>query len=490
MRQQTERHRTGSLDDLKKRYYQAAVPTQQNYGWDMLAQPPDFIIRNAVRTLRARAREQYQNNEYARRFIGMLMSNVVGSTGFTLQGLIRKQNGNTDTKANQVIESAYADWSKRENFDVTGKMGRAEHERMFMRNVALDGEYLARIIRGPQGGPAGISLQVLDCELLPVWYERDLVNGSFIRMGVEFSAIGKPLAYHLLATLPNQYSYTYTGYTYTRVPASDIIHEFIPEWVSQKRGIPWMAAALMSMKMLSGYEEAALVAARVGAANMGFITSQTGDEFQGDHQNQDGSLEIDSDPGTFRELPAGMDLKAWNPKYPDNQFSPFVKGILRRIASGLGLSYNTLANDLEQVNYSSLRAGTLEDRDYWKMLQDWMCEAFCERLYREWLSIQLLRGSLKVPNHLQVPVSFHEDNEDKYRQVTFIPRRWSWVDPQKEGAAALSLINGGIKSRSEVIRESGRDPQRVFQEIADENAQMKALGIVLVQPMIEEKINE
>jgi len=52
------------------------------------------------------------------------------------------------------------------------------------------------------------------------------------------------------------------------VPASDVFHLFVPERAEQLRGYTWLHAVLMRAQMLQGYEEAALVAARVGATRL------------------------------------------------------------------------------------------------------------------------------------------------------------------------------------------------------------------------------
>jgi capsid protein len=39
--------------------------------------------------------------------------------------------------------------------------------------------------------------------------------------------------------------------------------------------------------------------------------------------------------------------------------------MLRKVATSLGISYSTLTSDLTQVNFSSIRAGTIEEREIW-----------------------------------------------------------------------------------------------------------------------------
>ena len=99
-----------------------------------------------------------------------------------------------------------------------------------------------------------------------------------------------------------------------------------------------MSNVLPRLKMLDGYEEAELVAARVGASAMGFITSPGGDGYMGDDLDN-GTPIMSAEPGTFQQLPAGMDVKSFDPDHPTTAFSDFEKAILRGISSGLGVSY-------------------------------------------------------------------------------------------------------------------------------------------------------
>ena len=78
----------------------------------------------------------------------------------------------------------------------------------------------------------------------------------------------------------------------------------------------------------------------------------------------------DAEAGSFGVLPPGYKFESWDPDYPHQNYENFVKARLRSIASGLGIAYHTLANDLSDVNFSSARAGTLEERDNWIVLQN------------------------------------------------------------------------------------------------------------------------
>ena len=191
---------------------------------------------------------------------------------------------------------------------------------------------------------------------------------------------------------------------------------------------------------------------------MGFFTSPSGDEFIGD--DYDGAAPImEAEPGTFSQLPDGMNFTSFDPQHPTTAFGDFEKAILRGIASGLGVSYVSLSNNLEGVSYSSIRQGTIEDRDHFKMLQQFMVESFVDIVYRDWLEQAITFGAVTLP------MTKYDMFAD---QVTYRPRGFSWVDPQKEITAAVTAVNNGIISLQDVHSQYGKDTEEVFEAVSRE----------------------
>ena len=439
----------------KRNMFEGAQQTSITHSWTTTPQPINEVLKKNLKTLRARSREQQFNNDYARRFIGMCKSNVVGDKGIVLQAKSKSKNGELDVMANQAIEAAYKDWSKPENCDVKGRCSREEMERLFISTVAGDGECIVRMIYGKSVSKYGFALQFIDPELLDADLNEDIRGSSNkIKMGIEVNQYDKPIAYYFKQTAGDYY---YNGKHYTRVPAKDIIHGFITEYVDQMRGIPWMSTALLRLNMLGGFENAALVNARVGASKMGFFTSESGDDYKGDgteNENGTGNTISESEPGTFEQLQAGTTFTAFDPAYPNGEYTYFLKGMLRGIASGLGANYNTLANDLEGVNYSSLREGAINEREIWKLLQNWMITSFSSIIYNKWLERVILSPGIPIGKTRLQPEMI-----DKYRDVYFQGKRWQWVDPLKEMNGNQAAIDARIKSRSQIIRANGDDPR-------------------------------
>jgi lambda family phage portal protein len=229
-----------------------------------------------------------------------------------------------------------------------------------------------------------------------------------------------------------------------------------------------MASAMSRLQMLGAYEEAELVAARVGACSMGFYTSEAGDSFVGEEDDM-GNLIHEAEAGIFQQLPAGTSFQAFDPTHPTSAFKDFNKAILRGIASGLGVAYNSLSSDLEGVSYSSIRSGTIEERDQWRVKQNWMIQHFMLPIYENWLSMQLLTNTVG-----QDMTMF-----DSLMDVRWQAKSWNWVDPLKDIKASVEAINAGLKTHSEVISEQGGDIEDVFDQLAYEQALAKEKGLIL-----------
>lgn len=456
------------------RQFEAARVDRLTASWRGTDATIDQELRSDLRNLRRRSRQLSRDNEYLKRFLKMCSANIIGQ-GMTLQSRPVDYGPNgpvVDGLAAQIIERHWYTWCKAANCDVTGRSGFWLQMRMAAEICARDGEVLMRI-RYPKGSNKyGIALEHIDIERLD-WQmnvERQ-GNTNAIKMGVEVDQYGKPVAYHILDSAPS--NGTPAGKT-ERVLADDIIHAWLPTDAGQSRGYPWAHAAMRRLNDLQGYREAAVIAARIGASKMGFYTTEQPDILT---DGSDGEVPFTSaEPGEFGVLPPGTNFQTYDPTYPHDQFPEFVKATLRGISSALGVSYNTLANDLEGVNYSSIRAGVLEEREQWMMLQDWWIEQVVDRIFAAWLNMALLNQVLTYSGSgLSLPFGKYE----KFLEHEFMGRRWSWVDPLKDVQANLMAIEAGLTTVTDVAAKNGVDIEDVLATKQRENQLMQQYGVTL-----------
>lgn len=453
------------------RMFESAQANRLTASWPSFPIPADDVIRLNQRILVARSREQAANNDYAKAFLRMTRQNIVGPHGIRMQAQARDPGGQLDDVANDAIEAAWREWARPGNCDVAGKLSWRSLQALAVTSAAKDGEFMLRKVYGSQAGPWGFALQVLDPQRCPVDYDEERrSDGTFIRHGIQFNEFGRPLAYLFTTTNEREADYIFGARAFVVIPAAEIIHGFMPEMVGQKRGLPWMATSLQRMNMLHNYEQAALVNARTSASKGGFFQWQEG---YGPEANENEEILMDVEPGTWQELPAGVEPVPNHPPYPIGELAPFRKEMLRAVAAGMGVAYNNLANDLEGVNFSSIRQGALDEREYWKEMQEWLIEALIEPVFSEWLPRALLGGKITTP----AGGTLKPERIAKYRAIQWQARRWQWIDPRADVAAAIDEKNNLLGSFGSYIRDQGRDPQSVWREIAQDIEQMRAAGI-------------
>ena len=454
------------------RGFDAAKTDRLFAGWATTGESIDTDIKSGLSSLRARSRDQFLNNDFARRYVEMVRSNIVGPKGIIFQSAVVDIRGNADRVDCDAIEAAFSDWGRPENCDLEERVCWKEKQRQAAGTVAIDGDVLVRLYTGASYGKYGFMIQHLDAALLDETLDKKLADGCFIRSGIEYDQRKRVVAYYLLASNSGMADLTYNGRRYARIPAEQIVHLYDPVQTGQSRGYPWLSTGLGSMKMLDAYFEAALTAARAGAAKMGFIHSQDGASYEGDGSDSDGAVISDFESGVIEQLPDGMNFTAFDPKYPHEQFDSFTKVFLQRVASGGGVSYSGLSGDLEGVNFSSIRAGVLEERETWKARQEWFIEGYCRPIFEAWLKAALLGGHIKSFGNT-LPAS----REEKFKRANWQARRWAWVDPSKDTNSRVTQVENNMTTISAVIREQGGDPDEVFQERSKEKERLAELGL-------------
>jgi len=174
-------------------------------------------------------------------------------------------------------------------------------------------------------------------------------------------------------------------------------------------------------------------------------------------------------------VPYGYELTMLDPQHPNAAMPDFLKWGLRSVATGMGVSYNTLGNDAEGVNYTSLRFFLGVERDNWMELQDWFESEFCEPIRQAWTDEQLFEGRLPIrPN-----------GEAEAHRVHWQARRWEGPDPAKQANADQTELAIGTTTLTEICTRKGRDFDDLLAErmgeIAAINTAAVAAGLTLEQ---------
>lgn len=442
--------------------YEGAKVGRRTGDWVTTGGSANAEIGGALTLVRERARDLVRNNHFAARAVNSYAVNIVG-TGI----MPRARSG--DEAIDAKIDELFNEWSER--CDADGLEDFYGLQALVTRTCIESGEVLVRLRnRLPEDDlPVPLQLQVLEPDLLDQTKTEPTKDGGFIIQGVEFDGIGRRIAYWLFPQHPGEVAIiTKSRLTSQRVDAASILHIFKRDRPGQVRAVSWFAPVILKMRDLAEYEEAELVRKKVEACFAGFVTlpEGAGDGTIAPTETKDGKRISTLSPGMIEYLKPGESMMFGSPAGVPG-YADYKRAQIHDIAAGLGLPYELLSGDLSQVNYSSIRAGMLE---FWRMVDafQWLTliPRFCIPAWSNFFKAAAL-SQRKLSSRLQ--------NVD----AEWTPPVKASVDREKEAKADLVELRTGTKTLRQAIAEKGYDPISQIEEIADTNALLDKLGIVL-----------
>jgi lambda family phage portal protein len=438
-----------SSSKKKNRKYEGATKGRRGAGWMTGSGDANAQIKGDLPTLRERSRDLRRNNPYAHKIIEVITNNVVG------KGIL------TDVKPSQV-DVHWKEWANSTACDYDGRHDLKGLQRLIMDAVVESGEVLIRK-RYVSGMKYPLQYQILEADFLDATFLKSPTKeGHTVIQGIEFDSDGKRIGYHIYESHPGSFDKIKNTFKSNFIPASEIIHIFKQERPGQVRGVPWMAPAMMRLKDLDDYEDAQLMKQKVAACFTAFVHDIDGAQ-EGDNTSTIGDEAARIQPALIEHLPPGKTISFASPPTVEN-YREFISSQLRAISAGVGISYESFSGDLSEVNFSSARMGWLEmgrNVDAWR--ESLMINHFLKEVVKDFKFIMDLLGRA-------VPAE---------ATFTHIPPRREMIDPAKEVDALLSLVRAGFDSRSSVISSLGRDPDEVYQSLADDNKKADELGLIL-----------
>ena len=410
----------------------------------------------SLSTVRHRIAYAVRNQPWLQKGVSVMATNLVG-TG------IRAQSKHPDEAMRKRLNARFERFA--DSADAASLTDFWGLQGLVARGLVQDGEAFIRLQLAP--GPTLI-LQMIHPDQVDAALNRDLDGGRRIRAGIELDADGRRLAYHVLAGRPGDP--LTTRYDTVRVDAAEMMHVFRVEEPGQIRGVPWLASVLLKARDLDEYEDAQLMRQKCSALIVGVAVDPQGGtgRFSGTKSNN--VLESGLEPGTIKVLPPGFDIKFLEPAAVGEN-SDFMRMQLRAIAAGIGCTYEQLTGDLSNVNYSSLRGGTLEFRSGVDAVR-WgtLVPQFLSPVWRAFIRLCVLDGTIAAADYQRDP--------DSFAAVSWHPPAWPWVSPSDDFAAEQAAVDAGFKSRSSVINERGEDPEMVDSERAADRQRAERLGLI------------
>ena len=494
-------------------------------GFTARSSSPLFDIEANHRTLVSRTRSLYMTAPIATSAIKTTRTNVVGS-GLKLKARIDYDFlGITSEQAQEMeaqIEREFNLWADTQECDAMGLNNFYEMQGLFLMGELLNGDgFCLRKYEDPTPRmPYGLRLQLIEGDRVSTPQEVGITvgNSAYISYGVNpdnkneiFSGIeinkgGKVVAYWICNQYPNaQQVGQYTAPDWKRVPVigeetglPNILHMFTPERAEQRRGVPVLAPVIETLKQLTRYTDAELMASVISGMYTVFIKTDNPTEMpfgsampedlepvdvsENDYQLGNGAINV---------LGTNESIQIADPKRPATAFNGFVNAMAKQIGSALEIPHELLLKEFNS-SYSASRAALLEAWKMFRMRRENLANAFCQPVYEMFMTEAVARGRIKCKGFFTDPI---------------IRKAWcgaDWngpapgmIDPTKEVEAAKMRIEEGISTREEeTMGLTGGNYIRNVQQLKKENDLLaeakKSLApapkmITQTQPNIEPK---
>lgn len=427
----------------------------------------DRPIDMAGAALREQSRFLEENHDLVNGILTTLVNNTVGPRGISVEPMPRKRDGSVHREFADELIDLYEDWSSHP--EVTGEHDRASMERLLARSMYRDGEVFGQHISGHRpnlihGTRVPYSVELLEAEMVPMDHPDNVKLNNY--QGVIKNQWGQPVAYKVYLRHPGTLKSWDTAVK--EVPADRMLHAKLTNRIGQTRGVSAFAPVMVRLNDLKNYEEAERIAARMSACIGLYIKRGNPDQYTPEDIEDDDRM-FEMAPGiVYDNLLPGEEINDVTPDRPSQLLQPFRDSMLKAVASGINANYSTIAKDYSGT-YSSQRQELSENFINYAVLQRNFIRQVTEPMWNQFI-VSALGTQIKVPRSVDINTLY---------QAQFLGPVQPWIDPAKEASANLIQVRAGFKSLSQVIRERGENPRKVFAEMQREREEAEEMGLEL-----------
>ena len=467
-------------------------------GWLASSKTPQEDIDKNIPILRQRSRSLYMSAPLAVSAIKTNRTNIIGE-GLKLKSTIDAEflglTPEQATEWQQTAEREFKFWAGSKFCDSTRVNNFYEIQQVACMSWLMNGDacILLEYEKPSRAFPYGLRIHLIESDRVSTphttgnnvyLYATNPDNGNRIFNGVEVDKNNRVVAYHVCNTYPNSNLYAKKEWKRVkafgdRTGAPGVLMIFETERAEQYRGVPYLAPVIESLKQLTRYSEAEMMAAVINGIFTVFVTSENGTSefgFTGvvDEEDRvsDDDINYEIGSGLVNVLNPGEKIEIADAKRPSSNFDAFVTSLSKYVGAALEIPVEVLMKSF-MSSYSASRAALLEAWKAFRMKRAWIAADFCQPVYELFLSEAIAKGRLHAPGFFLDPLI----------RAAYCGAQWNgpaqgMVDPVKEVSAAEKRIQIGISTRQRETTELlGGDFESNVAQLARENQIMQAAGL-------------
>ncbi len=441
-------------------------------GWSSAGGSTREDIDDNLTILRERSRDLYMGAPIATGAIKTIRTNVVGS-GLMLRPQLDYEvlkMTNEEAKVwERNVQREFSLWADSPHCDAERMNNFYELQQLIFISFLMSGECFALLpyIKRPNM-PYDLRIKLIEADRVSTpnnkTMDKKIING------VEVGEYGEVLAYYfsnfhpLCSTNIGAKEWKRVSRYGEKTGRPNVLHLMEAERPEQRRGVPILAPVIESLKQLSRYSEAELIAAVISGMFTVFIESSGEIETDNNPFGQSNFNIIDNQAdttltepeeesrvelgnGAVVELGEGEKINVANPGRPNANFDGFVTSICRQIGAALELPYELLVKQFT-ASYSASRASLLEAWKMFRMRREWLSNDFCQPIYEEWLSEAIAKGRIYAPGFFTNPII-----KKAYCGAEWNGPTQGQLDPLREVNASIKKVENGFSTRTRETQE-------------------------------------
>ncbi|MER9961646.1 phage portal protein [Mesorhizobium sp. M0045] len=460
-------------------------------GWNPQLREQQQDVQASWEKAAARSISAIQNSGFMAGIVEVSSGGVVGS------GLRMASRPDADvlgwkpeyaTKWARNVETRFRAWANNpRECDAQGQMNFSQMQQAAYASYMGHGEILALMPMIRREGSASLT-KVLMTPPTRLVNWTDYTGGMI--QGVKVDAWGLPIGYRL------RERENLLGWRERDIRALDadgrpnVLHIKDPT-IASTRGIGPFASVLKVVRQVDQYFDANLTSAMIQTifaatlkTNISGVAAYDGLFTQQDRVNG-GSVDMSasafsnikgewydgasidlSQHGRIAHLFPGDELNFTEAKQPGQQLDHFLGWLLREIARGGGVTYESATGDYRGATYSSVRmAGAVEWLTVMRRRNN-LIVPFCNMVFLWWLDEEIATGRIEFPG------GYH-----RFKEMMAFAARATWTGPARPQAddfktARAYEVRKGMQATtlSEIAEEYGRDWDDDARQRAAENA--------------------
>ena len=411
----------------KMLHYESGGQGRWDNDWTSSSATPYSDIKSSLNKTIGRSRRLVDNCGFAQGAVNTIVDNIVAD-GIRPIPLVKSANGEPNDQINKDLGDAWSIFN--DQWDRSGHSTFYENQRQALSTIITCGSIITNQVRSRPGSYLPVAYQMREPDRLDSFKDQTSKSTQENKLqrqivhGIEINEFDEPI------------NYWFKGVD-TPISSEFITHCFKRKRPEQYTGMPWFAPVLKRLWDVQNLVEDKAIQSR--------IQTMIALWFEGD-SGLPGIGAQDSTDDAFQWYPGAVGRGAIGSKPSiiqaddtiKDSFMPLVKFLLREIAVAVGLSYYSLARDIEDMNFAGSRAVIMDERRGYAGPIKWFSKEYNQPHYNEFVKWCAITGKVKG-----LTIDRFMRNQHKYTQCFWVHKAWDWVDPLKDVKALTALKEAG-----------------------------------------------